>query len=269
MKIRHTLVTLSLATTLAACADQTLDGSSSQAMKASVERASAEMSPAQAQEFQDAVKLVAMDGISISQIMEDGPGGAERVARQSRERLDGKTVEEVLSMAERIQAERRAREREQALTEIAELERRIALARTDEAKLAKFEVVRSRFYFEDREYGRDQPVIDITVKNGTDRAISHAYFKGVIASPDRAVPWHSASFNYQIPGGLEPGEQARWQLVPNTYSDWGSVEAPADAVFTVTTYELDGPDGETYLSSEGLSEYDLQRLAELKAQYGQ
>jgi hypothetical protein len=185
-----------------------------------------------------------------------------------RDALNGKTAEQVLAQAEQIQAERKAREKEQALAEIRELVAKRDKAEQAEQQLDKFQVVRSRFYMRERQYLGKQPIIELTVKNGTDQAISRAYFSGTIASPDRSVPWHEDQFNYSISGGLEPGEEATWTLAPNSYSDWGKVDAPADAVFTVLVEKLDGPDGEVLYSTRDFSERDRNRLAELKKQYG-
>ena len=52
------------------------------------------------------------------------------------------------------------------------------------------------------------------------------------------------------------------------FSDWGKVDAPADAIFTVTVEQLDGADGEPIYSTRELSERDLERLNELKKKYG-
>jgi len=111
-----------------------------------------------------------------------------------------------------------------------------------------------------------QPIIELTVKNGTGHVVSRAYFEGAIASPDRSVPWHKDTFNHSISGGLEPGEVATWSLIPNMY--WKTVDAPADAVFTVTVEQLDGANGETIYSTREFGERDLERLSELKIKYG-
>ena len=113
-----------------------------------------------------------------------------------------------------------------------------------------------------------QPIIELTVKNGTSEAVSRAYFEGTLASPKRSVPWHKDTFNYGISGGLEPGEEASWSLAPNMFSDWGKIDAPKDAVFTVTVEQLDGPDGEPIYSTRAFSEHDQERLDELKKEYG-
>ena len=54
----------------------------------------------------------------------------------------------------------------------------------------------------------------------------------------------------------------------NQVSDWGKVDAPAEAIFTVTVEQLDGADGEPIYSTRELSERDLERLNELKKKYG-
>jgi len=51
------------------------------------------------------------------------------------------------------------------------------------------------------------------------------------------------------------------------FSGWGRVDAPDDAVFTVTVERLDGPDGEPVLSTRDFGERDARRLEELKRQY--
>lgn len=81
------------------------------------------------------------------------------------------------------------------------------------------------------------------------------------------MPWYSDTFNYQISGGLEPGEKADWNLAPNSYSDWGKVEAPADAVFTVTVIRIDDAQGKPIFGDTEFTERDANRLAELKRRY--
>ena len=105
-------------------------------------------------------------------------------------------------------------------------------------------------------------------KNGTSHPISRAYFNGVLASPNRSIPWHEDSFSYSISGGLEPGEKASWSLAPNIYSGWGKAEARKDAVFTVTVERLDGADGKAIFSVKEFGKKEEKRLGELKQKYG-
>jgi hypothetical protein len=249
------------------CSDPTIDASSEAKMKESVAKVRESLPEAKRTDFDQAVQLIAFSQIDMKSLFANGGADAGDVEGKMREALNGKTAEQVLAQAEKIQAERKAREKEQALAEIRELVAKRDKAEQAKQQLDKFQVVRSRFYMQERRYLGEQPIIELTVKNGTDQAISRAYFSGTIASPDRSVPWHEDQFNYSISGGLEPGEEATWTLAPNSYSDWGKVDAPADAVFTVMVEKLDGPDGKVLYSTRGFSERDQERLAELKQQY--
>jgi hypothetical protein len=88
------------------------------------------------------------------------------------------------------------------------------------------------------------PTIRLRVHNGTQYAIRRAYFHARLVTPGRSVPWVDADFNYEIPGGMEPGESAAWGLQPNIFdSDWRHVEDAQDATFSVTVLKLEGSDG--------------------------
>ena len=50
-----------------------------------------------------------------------------------------------------------------------------------------FTIQRAKFYW-DKSGFLTEPVMDITVKNGTSKAVSRAYFHGVVTSPGRSVP---------------------------------------------------------------------------------
>ncbi|MDO6748472.1 DUF6694 family lipoprotein [Gilvimarinus sp. 1_MG-2023] len=252
---------------LAGCSEPTIDASSEKAMKASVTEVRDSLPEGERDKFEKAVQVLAMSHINMEDVLSGGSDGLGTMQRRFYQSIDGKTAAEVFAEADIIIAERKERERQQALEEIRELEQKRVDSGSAREKLKQFEVMRSRFYLKDRDFTRDAPVIELTVKNGTDQAISRAYFEGTIASPDRSVPWLKDTFNYDISGGLEPGEEVTWTLAPNPYSDWGKVDAPADAVFTVTVERLDGADGEPLYSGQLFDEDDQKRLDELKTQY--
>ncbi|MGM8935100.1 DUF6694 family lipoprotein [Pseudomonas neustonica] len=258
------LLVLALCGALAACSEPTLDGSSDAAFKASMEKVVAGMPAEEAAQLREDVTMLAMQSLDFGAIM---AGAQTDVAGDMRAQLDGKTADQVMAQATKVRAQRAQREREQALAEIQELIAKQAKAEEAAQQLAQFTVTRSRFYKQPRDYGRPEPIIELDVTNGTSAAISRAYFRGTIASPGRQVPWLSDTFNYSISGGLEPGESTSWALAPNAYSDWGTVSAPEDAIFTVEPYKLDGPDGETIYDASGLSEYEQTRLAKLQAEF--
>ena len=111
------------------------------------------------------------------------------------------------------------------------------------------------------------PIIELTVKNGTQHSVSRTYFRGTLASPDRAVPWLTNDFSHQIQGGIEPGETATWQCRMDMFRQWAVVQVPSDAILTVEVLRIDGPQGEALFSSSDFSEKDAKRLAELKQKY--
>ena len=112
-----------------------------------------------------------------------------------------------------------------------------------------------------------KPVIELTVQNGTDHSVKGASFRGVLATPGRAVPWIDDTFSYEISGGLEPEEKTTWRLAPNMFSDWGKVEIRPEAVFTVTVVRLEGSDGEELFGDARFGEHDEKRLAEFEEKY--
>jgi len=255
-------------TLLAGCSDPKIDASSDESMKASVDKVRKALSESKQKEFDEAMRMLAFSLTDMKNILAQGATGIGNIEGKVRHSLDGKTGEQVIAEADRIRAERKERERQQALEEIRELETKRVNSENAREELKKFQVIRSRFYLREQQFTGKQPIIELTVKNGTGQAVSRAYFEGTLASPNRSVPWHKDTFNYSISGGLEPGEEATWNLAPNMFSDWGKVNAPADAVFTVTVEKLDGPDGKTLYSVRDFSERDSKRLAELKKQYG-
>lgn len=146
---------------------------------------------------------------------------------------------------------------------VEELTSRVTDFTSQRRELEKFKVTKARFY-KTRSWYITEPVIDLEVRNGTSTAVSRVYFRGNLQSEGRSVPWVRDEFNYKIPGGLEPGEEARWRLNPNMFSEWGTVEAPSDAVLTVEVLGLDGPEEEELFSTRG-EEQVAEELAEAKA----
>lgn len=249
------------------CSEPTIDGTTDESMKASIEMVRESLPQDKKTQFDDALKILAFSQMSLKGLFADGASGVSTTKGKMKDALNGKSGEEVIAEAEKIKRERKEKEKTQALSEIKELQEKQAMAEKAREELRKFEVIRSSFYKQEQQYGRDKPIIDITVKNGTSHPISRVYFKGTLASPNRAIPWLVETFNYKISGGLEPGEQVDWSLAPNQFGEWGSVDAPNDAILTVEVEQLDGSDGKALFSSRSFSERDANRLKKLQAEY--
>lgn len=260
----HVLGTLMVGALLG-CPTPTVDATSDETMKASVAEMTSSFDEAQLKKFSESLMAVALADLTMADVMSGKKAGDS--SADTFKKLHGKTAEEVMAMAESIRETRLANERAQALSEIGDLQTKLKSSEAAKVGLAKFEVVKSRFYKQAQRFGRAKPIIELSVKNGTDRPISRAYFVGTLATPGRSIPWLKESFNYSISGGLEPGETAKWSLAPNQFGAWGTVENKQDAVLTVEVVRLDGANDVTLFSAE-FSDADQQRLESLKSSYG-
>lgn len=260
MIIQRCILTVALSVSLFSCSsDKEVDGESEDAFKKSLEEMKKSLPSEQREDFEKAVMALALDGTNLFEVAADTEG----MKRRMRDRLDGKTAADILDGAEEIRSERREQQDEQIVIEIAELTKRDADANDAKTKLKAFKIDKSRFYFDDSGLIA-KPIIEITVKNNTRSAISRAYFRGVLATPGRSVPWVEDDFNYSISGGLEPGESAVWSLAPSMFGDWG--KAPKDRndmVFTATVVRIDGADEEPLLDAR-FSDEDRKRLEHLR-----
>lgn len=252
---------------ISGCGEPKLDGSSEDALKKSVQEISQTLPADKKNQFESDLKLIALSGMDVPAIMR-GEKKTSDLTNGLLSSLNGKTVDEVNSAAAAIRNAREKKENEQAIIEIEELKKKKVESELAKNELKKFNVSKSRFYLQDEKYSsRQKPIIEVTVKNGMSAAVSRAYFKGTVASPGRAIPWLVEDFNYEISGGLEPGEEQSWMLAPNMFSDWGKVNAPADAVFTVEVVRLDGADKSSMFGSGLFTEENQKRLDLLTAKY--
>lgn len=266
------LTFLITATLLMGCGDlmsePKVDATTDESMKSSITKVREAMHESNRAKFDEAIQLIAFSQISLKSLFAAGVTSADDMKGKMKDTVHGKTGNQIIAEANQIKIEREQKQKEQAIQEIKELEEKKAESSNAHEQLKKFKVTKSRFYKEKTEYLGDKSKIEISVKNGTSHPISHAYFNGVLADPNRSIPWHEDSFNFAISGGLEPGEKASWNLTPNPYSGWGEAEAHEGAVFTVTVERLDGADGQAIFSVKEFGKKEEQRIEELKQKYG-
>lgn len=253
---------------LVGCGKRGIDTSSPEKLEKSIEAQKQTLSPEKQKEYEEAIAVITMKDVDIGNLFQFAadPEGLKRKVADGQKALDGKSVDEVIAMAAKIKADRAVKEREQLAGEVKELEDKRVAAENARAELSAFKVVRSRFYF-DKDRFSTKPVIELTVRNGMKSPVKRAYFEGVLSTPGRAVPWVKDDIIYEIKGGLEPGESATWELAPNQFGAWGGAPRDrVDMVLTVTVTRLDGADGEPIVKGTEFSEFELQRLVELKRQ---
>jgi hypothetical protein len=287
------LVALSLAFALTACGEKRIDTSSEERMKTSIKEVRASVPPADREKFDESMAAITTSNLKPADIFS---GNTATLQAKVEESLAGKSASEIISTGQAILEERRAKEearrvqeqqeaeerklqeqreaearrardQQQAQAEIDELTRKKQQAEAAKTELAKFKVIRSRFYRQESRFGRGDPVIELALTNSTNVAVSRAYFMGILASPGRAIPWLKDSFNYQIAGGMEPGESKELKLAPNMFGDWGRIEAPADAVLTVEVTRIDGPDSKAAFDSAAFTDRDAKRLKTLEENF--
>lgn len=251
---------------LSGCMEKKVEGTSEEAIKKSISEVRDSLEASRQLQFDEAVKAIIFSDIKsfadLAKVKDSGDFS---------NKLIGKTGEQIIAEGEKIREERKKRELEQARKEIIEIDEELATiekkldkAEHDKKELAKFEVVRSKFYYSKSKYSKDL-VIEITVKNNTQHAVSRAYFNAVLASPGRSVPWVKESFNYSIAGGLEPGEDATWKLSPNRFGAWSRApEDRDDMILTATTYRIDGADEKPLYDAE-VNERDIEKKERLTA----
>lgn len=252
---------------LAGCSEPRIDASTDESLRVSAEKVRDSLPEEKRVEFMSALSVLALKGLDFEGLMSGRANSSvEKFETDYINLIDGKTADEVIAAANRITEERKAEERAQAIREINELEEKRERAKQATSESKKIKVLRSRFYIEEGRI-RDEPVIELNVKNDLGVAVSRIFFEGTLASPTRSVPWCKGGFNYSIPGGLEPGEEASWSLTPNRMSDWWDANPPADAVLTVVVIRADGADGKPVFDVDEFGDRDKERLRLLKERH--
>jgi hypothetical protein len=252
---------------LVSCGKPKIDTSSKKAMQSSLKEIENNLSKKGKKDFNAALMTIAMNNLDFSSALNDKMNPKDNSAdflTKIKNKVNGMTAEQIINKADSIKKDRKMKQRQQALKEIKELEKKKDSAQKAKKHLSKFEILNAKFYKSKGFLKR--PVIELTVRNGTKHAISRAYFKATYASPDRHVPWTKDSFNYKISGGIEPGEKQTWKMTP-MLGDWDNIEVKSDGILTVKTVRVNGPNGKSLYDAQGLSDFEKDRLKELKKEY--
>ena len=84
--------------------------------------------------------------------------------------------------------------------------------------LGAIEVTSPRYYWRRSGYA-EQPVIEFAVRNGGKSPIASIYFRGVLTTPNRSIPWARREFVQVFKGGLEPREKQQLTIQPR-FGNW-------------------------------------------------
>ncbi|WP_340139686.1 DUF6694 family lipoprotein [Vreelandella zhanjiangensis] len=264
--LRLSAITLSLVM-VAGCSDPKIDTSSMPAAVVSIENVREAMPAYKRDEFDKALAIMAMPNFSSVALLSPQRMNAAEIAESANVRMHGLTGDQVIDRADDILRERRAREREQAITTLARLTEKQTQAEKDREHRERFSIDSARYYMSQSPYGTPEPAVDIEVTNNTEQAVSQVFLRGVVTSTERSVPWIDETFYYVIAGGLEAGETATWRLAPNRFSAWGNTQIPSNATLTVTVEGLKDAQGNPLWDSPALSESEAARLEHLSHEY--
>lgn len=253
---------------LVGCSDPKVDTSSMPAAVVSIEKVRESLPTYKRDEFDTALKIIAMSSFNGIDLFNPQRMNAAEIAESANAYMHGLTGDEIIERADKMLRHRRAREREQALRTLNRLEAKQDSAQRAQEHLAQISIDNARYYISTSPYGALEPVIELTVTNGSDRAVAELMLHGVLKSPNREVAWADETFYYAISGGLAPGESATWSLAPNRFGPWGNDQIPRNAVLTLTLLGVNNSEGEPLWDAPALTDNEAERLEELRAEYG-
>lgn len=266
--MRRMLAVGAVAFMLAGCGGPKLDGTSDATMSESLEKVAAELPQDKKLQFAEDLKVIMLNKVALTL---SGQLDPQKSAESLRADLNGKTVEGVAAMAETLRTEKALQEKAEALAEIKKLQDIQQAAQKAAQEMAKFQILKSEFYFTEKNKNvaapHGQPVVVAKVLNGTPYAVARVGFKGTVASPGRATPWFVGTVELPIPGGIEPGESPTWEVTPSMFSEWGKLDAPQEALFSLEIIMLAGADGTVLFDASGLTEQQAKRLQLLQSKY--
>lgn len=253
---------------LVGCSDPKVDTSSMPAAVVSIEKVRESLPTYKRDEFDTALKIIAMSSFNGIDLFNPQRMNAAEIAESANAYMHGLTGDEIIERADKMLRQRRAREREQALRTLNRLEAKQDSAQRAQEHLAQISIDNARYYISTSPYGALEPVIELTVTNGSDHAVAELMLHGVLKSPNREVAWVDETFYYVISGGLAPGESATWSLAPNRFGPWGNDQIPRNAALTLKLLGVNNSEGEPLWDAPALTDNEAERLEELRAEYG-
>ncbi|XKG90285.1 hypothetical protein LG301_09935 [Vreelandella venusta] len=219
-------------------------------------------------EFDTALKIIAMSSFSDIDLFNPQRMNAAEIAESANAYMHGLTGDEIIERADEMLRQRRAREREQALQTLNRLEVKQASAQRAQENLAQVSIDSARYYLSTSPYGALEPVIELTVTNRSEQAVSELMLHGLLESPERDITWVDETFYYVISGGLAPGETDTWSLAPNRFGPWGNEQIPTGVELSLTLSGVNDADGKPLWNAPPLTDSESARLESLRTEYG-
>jgi hypothetical protein len=264
--MRKVILGLSVAVTLAGCGGEpTFDVSSEDAIQNSGKVMVDNLDKAKREELTNAMMVHLM-----ATVAKEGCEIGDSVC--ALKPLDGMTAQEIIDSAKEVQNigeivgdqmhrgfESAAQER--SANEIAQLRQEREKSDQAKEKLGQLRISNAKFEVREGMY-QDTRVISLDFTNTMEKPIAKVYMKGIYQTPARSVPWLADTFNYEVPGGVEPGETVSWNLSPNMMSDWYNQKEIDGAQLRIEVERVVFADG-TEIDGSMFDEDDRRRLERL------
>ena len=239
------LMALALAGLLAGCGKPRLDASSPAAWSDSVAEVRGSVSGATQRQFDVALADLAPGGLSPE--------------------LDGLRADDVIALAQQRRGAGAAATREQRERRIAELSAREALAKAGAARVAAFRVSAPRFYREAGPDGTARPFVRFMMDNGAAFTVDRLALSAQLTGAGRDTPWLDQVFEFDVFGGLAPGQGREALLPPGPGTDWARTDAPDGVTLRLTVLAAREKNGNWVYSAASFPPADQRELRELRA----
>lgn len=285
--MRNILIALVASLGVVSCSEPTADTSSEAAFERSLERMRSGLDASELERFNAAVSQLMLagtlgdsegNGFEVLARLAAASEEPERLLQDAAPLIDGKTAHEIMVEADRrtlARLERQAAALEETITGVeAELseaveENAVEAARLAEAQMVldQIEIDRARYHWRESGY-LERAIISFRITNNSAVAVKRIFVDGVLETPGRSIPWVDSNFNYEFPGGLEPGEQQSLDLEPNMFGDWTnrSLQNQSDLVLTLSLMDIEGADGERLVGHQSSGLYDDLTPAQRRAE---
>ncbi len=258
------MVFILTAALLAACSsDSKFNASSPETTKESISRLKYALPESRRPEFERAIRTILQGSLRTN----DPAAESAEMTEEVRLSLDGKNAEQIIAEAARVKGEREKQEMNLERQELAALEAKYKSFLDAGDQLAHFRILSSRFYIRRDEMLGEKPVIEMKVKNETHYTVYSVYLECSLSGAE-AAPSDRKKLQYDIHGGLQPGQMSHWYLSPDAFFDWENMKIPRKPGLKISVVRIDGPDGNALFAARELSEPEMKRLAELKLKYG-
>lgn len=267
MKPINLLYVIAIAIFLSGCGDTTIDGSSEESAKQSLDDIRSDLSDEKKQEFNEAMSAIIFDDIGDLGGLFGAAMEPEQFIDDIKGKIDGMTASEIIERGNKIQKEQIEQEKKDIIEQIDDFEERIENAQNARQQASDdFTVTTSEYQIRDPDIGAVRGLIEVGIRNKTDKWVSAIRFESEVYSEEREVPWIEGNHRYEMSGGLAPGESDTWTLRPSGI-EWNNPDAPESAKLDITVVNAEDENGDLFYEVNELNALEKNELENLKERF--